>query len=707
MQKFIIKINSYAESKLQEFESFLISIQGLNLSKFIFGLENREGKLAYTVSCKKSDADLVCTLIKSSFLGAEVIQVKDKFMSKCDFYFKLKNLDLFPIKRFDQFEEKVLKNSIDPIETLLQTFSSFDGARLELTFKNFNNSSRKNISKVWNLIFFSRFFYIDKFLFSFFSSFWASLFCFFSGSVFESEVSKYHLNESSTDSAIDKFSKNLVWVSIGYSSKSKFKLFKGAVTAYMNKFSLPYANSFKICRNHKYNLMSSEEIVSFFHFPIEDKFANIYKLDFLKIPYVLCSENRGVEVSSHGNKLYLSDENRSKHTYVLGKTGMGKSTFLKSLIKQDIERGKGVFVMDPHGDLVEDCLRFIPKNRINDLVYLDPADFKNPFLFNPLDVENEFAQNILADNLVLVFKKIFGYSWGPRLEYFLKNALLLLVENRGVSLLCLPRVFTDDLYLEELLKNCKNYFLVQFFRKEFLALNYKSRMEIVSPILNKVGPLLMDPVLRNIFGSVKTKIDLSHCVDSEKIVLVNLSKGKIGSINSNFLGSIIVSVLQTNILQRSYIEMSLRKDCFMYIDEFQNFATESFAEILAESRKYKLNLILANQYFEQVSEELQTAILGNVANIVCFQLSFDDAEKAFFQFNEKIPIKSFVDIPRLNAYGQFALENSKVFCSLDLTNMNHIEQGKVCAERLKLISKQRYNSSKKSVNWRLKKWIQV
>jgi hypothetical protein len=339
-------------------------------------------------------------------------------------------------------------------------------------------------------------------------------------------------------------------------------------------------------------------------------------------------------------------------------------------------------------------------------VYLDPTDFRHPFVFNPLDVDSVYEKTILADNLVLVFKKIFGYSWGPRLEYFLKNALLLLVESEDVSLLSLPRVFSDEKYLQSLLSLSKNFFLVDFFKNEFLSLNYKSRLEIVAPILNKVGPLVMDPVLRNIFASVKTKLDLKHCIDNEKIVLVNLSKGKIGSLNSNFLGSILISVLQTNVLARSYISYEERKDCFLYIDEFQNFATESFAEILAESRKYKLNLILANQYFSQVEENLLQAILGNVANLVCFQLNYADAETAFFQFNEKIPLQCFLDIPKFKAYGNFSFDSGKVFCSLDVRpNLDTGNKFYQNVDILKKLTKQKYTLKADTISWKVKKWI--
>jgi len=287
---------------------------------------------------------------------------------------------------------------------------------------------------------------------------------------------------------------------------------------------------------------------------------------------------------------------------------MGKSTLLENMIYSDIMSGRGVGLIDPHGDLADTILKNIPKSRTNDIVLFDPSDTEFPIAFNMLDNPRPELRPIVASGLVSIFKKMFAESWGPRLEYILRNTILTLLLVPDTTLISIPLILTHEAYRKKIVSKISDPILVQFWTQEFERMAPAQMSEAINPILNKVGQFLSSPILRNILGQPKNPFSLRWIMDNGKIFIVNLSKGKIGEDASALLGAMMVTKFQIEAMTRADIDEEERRDFGLYVDEFQNFATDSFATILSEARKYKLSLTMANQYIAQMPEAVQGAV---------------------------------------------------------------------------------------------------
>ena len=318
---------------------------------------------------------------------------------------------------------------------------------------------------------------------------------------------------------------------------------------------------------------------------------------------------------------------RARHTYIIGKTGMGKSTLLENMLYSDIMSGRGIALIDPHGDLADTILANIPKSRTNDIVLFDPSDTEFPIAFNMLDNPNPELRPIVASGLVSIFKKMFAESWGPRLEYILRNTILTLLLIPDTTLISIPLMLTHESYRRKVVAKISDPILIQFWTQEFEKMAPGQMSESINPILNKVGQFLSSPILRNILGQPKNPFSLRWIMDNGKIFIVNLSKGKIGEDASALLGAMMVTKFQIEAMTRADTPEANRRDFGLYVDEFQNFATDSFATILSEARKYKLSLTMANQYIAQMPETVQGAVFGNVGSLISFQVGYDDAMK--------------------------------------------------------------------------------
>lgn len=317
---------------------------------------------------------------------------------------------------------------------------------------------------------------------------------------------------------------------------------------------------------------------------------------------------------------------RMQHLYLLGKSGTGKSTLMLNLAIQDILAGQGVAVIDPHGDLVEELLQHIPRGRTRDVIYLNLADFDHPVAWNPLERQAALPVATLAGHLLSACKHIWRDSWGPRMEYLLANSLHALIEA-GETLLSLPALLTDARYREAITSRLLDPKVRQYFEVEFAALDDRQRTEVISPVQNKIGQLLSHEAVRNVFAMRRGRLDLPHILDTKRILLVNLAKGLIGEEPANLFGSILVSSIGAVALARSSLPAASRVPFFLYVDEFQNFSTESFASMLSEVRKFKLGLVVANQFLGQLSEPVRSAVIGNVATRVFFAVGSEDAER--------------------------------------------------------------------------------
>ncbi len=324
---------------------------------------------------------------------------------------------------------------------------------------------------------------------------------------------------------------------------------------------------------------------------------------------------------------------RSRHVYIIGQTGAGKTGTLELFALSDIFHGQGYAIIDPHGDFAVNNMRFIPGSRLQDVVYFNPADTAYPLGFNPLEVTNPAQKTNISSEVIGVLKRMFGESWGPRLEYILRYTILALLDRPTTTMLDITRMLTDKKFRNETLEYCQDTVVLNFWKVEFASWNDKFVSEAIAPVLNKVGAFTANPIIRNIIGQPKSTFNIRQIMDEGKILIVNLSKGLIGEDNAAILGAFMVTKIQLAAMSRSDIErIEDRRPFYLYVDEFQNFATDSFATILSEARKYGLNLTVANQYISQMTETVRDAVFGNVGTMISFRVSADDAPMLAKQF---------------------------------------------------------------------------
>lgn len=354
---------------------------------------------------------------------------------------------------------------------------------------------------------------------------------------------------------------------------------------------------------------------------------------------------------SLGSPVTLCQEDRRRHLHVIGKTGTGKSTFLLSLMMSDLRNGRGLAFLDPHGDAARAVIANVPRHRIADLIYLDPADLEHPIGFNPLFNIEPDRRPLVAAHIVATFKHIWHDSWGPRLEYLLQNSVRLLLDDRVSTLLGLPALLINERYRDRLLARCGDPQVRQFWTQELAAWGDNFRAEALSPVQNKVGALLASPVLRNILGQHRPTLDIPAIMNSGRVLIVNLSKGSLGTGPSFLLGALLSTALAQGAESRANIPEPERLDFHLYADEFQNFATDSFATILSEARKYRLSLTLAHQFLSQLPLSLRQAVLGNAGSIIAFRIGADDASALAPEFGLQSP-SAFTDLPNFEAWAR-------------------------------------------------------
>src|SRR5262245_50533414 len=346
----------------------------------------------------------------------------------------------------------------------------------------------------------------------------------------------------------------------------------------------------------------------------------------------------------------IRQKNRRGHMLILGKTGTGKSTLIKNMASHDIEAGYGLVLIDPHGDLAEAILDAVPSSRVNDVIYLNPADLEYPLAFNPLEHVERDQRDLVASGIISTLKKIWSENWGPRLEHILRHALLTLLENPGSTLLDVPRLLTDEQFRERAMRQVTHPQVRAFWYSEFARYSAWMRSEAVAPILNKVGQFLTSTPLRNIVGQPKSAFHFRAIMDSGQVFVANLAKGRIGEDNCRLLGAMLVTQIQLAAQSRAELPETHRRPFYAYLDEAPDYATLSFADILSASRKYGLNLVLAHQHFGQLDEKLRAAILGNAGTIISFRVGLEDAELLAKEFYPVFGASDLVGLPNHHIY---------------------------------------------------------
>lgn len=354
----------------------------------------------------------------------------------------------------------------------------------------------------------------------------------------------------------------------------------------------------------------------------------------------------------------IKDADRLGHIYVIGKTGVGKSTLLLNMAVSDIQKGKGLCIIDPHGDIAETILNHIPQERIKDVIYFNPKDYAYPVGFNPLKAVHPNYYHLVASGLVSTFKKIWAESWGPRLEYILRFSLLTLLEYPDATLLDIQPLLTDVLFRNKVLSYVTNQHTLSFWKNEFDKYSPALRAEAITPILNKTGVFLTSIPLRNTVGQKTNSFRMQEVLDKGKILIANLSKGELGEDAASILGSILVTSIQLAALFRSTQPEEQRVPFYLYVDEMHSFISLSFADILAEARKYKLSLFLTHQYIEQLHEKVRSAVFGNVGTIISFRIGAEDAEHLAKEFHPEFDKGDFVNLPKYSMYLKLMIDGA-------------------------------------------------
>lgn len=408
---------------------------------------------------------------------------------------------------------------------------------------------------------------------------------------------------------------------------------------------------------------SPDEIATIFHLPYkEEGISQISQMSSKTAPAPEnipndIEDNNTIAVfgeTNYQNKnivFGLKTPDRRRHLYIVGKTGVGKSKLIELLIKSDLENKRGVVLLDPHGDLSQEVLGLVPSSRKHEVVYFNPADAEYPVGFNPMEGVStfEFRQNVVA-GFISIFKKLFGFNWNERLEHVLRYTTLALLDYPASNILGITRMLTDNRFRQEVIQYIVDPQVKKFWATEFASWNEQFAQQAIAPIINNVGQFIANPIIRNIVGQSKTGFSLAEILNEEKIFIANLSIGKLGEENSALLGSMLITKIWQTAMARASVNEEKRKDVFMYVDEFQNFATGAFANIFSEARKYRLDLTVSHQYMQQLPPEVRSTIFGNVGSIISFRVGGEDAQILAKEFEPVFTTGDFLNLDSRNFY---------------------------------------------------------
>jgi len=589
------------------------------LEHWLHTLQKHPRPIDFWIREREQKVELLCSEdLSDHLIGSRLIPTTKSPIARPNarpiFHVRQPKGPLLPIKRYSQFEDRTQKTHISPLDTFIPLLAKTPNAVVHFHLEPLSDRRRERALKKAKKPYFEPERRFDQWE----SRAWFSLkIRRFLGPLLrksllhtplktppQEQMESLHEREDPRRAVLDKLSRPLFKTTISLSHP---------FTDFIHGFTLPYLGELRLHHKPGTLIFSAEELASLLSLPNAKELAAHLHTE--PTTYLPAPKNA-----------LLEEEDRKRHLYLVGKTGMGKSTVLLKFFQEDADQNRTAVLLDPHGDLIEDALRLTPQSRTKDLILLDPSDSAFPLAINPLELHSGENPNLKTSALVEMFEVLARGSWGPRLEYILRNALLLLTLAPNTTLLDLPRLLTNEAYCHHLLDLTSDFELHRFFKDEFLALDLKTRHEHTAPILNKVGPLLTLPLLRNIFGQPKSKFSFESAFEENKLILISLSKGKLGEDASRMLGMIFISMIQSTLLRRAELPPEKRKTVCLTIDEFQNFTTKTLLSMLAESRKYGLALTVANQYLTQLPPEIQDAVLGNAGSLLCFRASYADAQ---------------------------------------------------------------------------------
>lgn len=464
------------------------------------------------------------------------------------------------------------------------------------------------------------------------------------------------------------------------------------------------------------SILNSEEMATVFHLPNKTvETHNIRWLNAKNAPAPALIPNKGLYLGTsvyrgEKRKVHISLNDRRRHMYIIGKTGTGKSEFLKEMILQDIESGYGVCAIDPHGEFVEDILQLMPPERAEDVIYFNPSDLDRPMGMNMMEADTEEQKHFVVSSIIGLMYKLYDPHRtgiiGPRFEHAIRNAMLTIMSKQQSTFIELVRCLTDAKYVEELMPYIKDPVVKRYWTDQIAQTSDFHKSEVLDYIVSKFGRFVTNKTMRNIIGQPVSAFNFRKAMDEKKIILCNLSKGILGEEDAKFLGLILVPKVLTAAMSRQNIPMEQREDFFLYVDEFQNYATEDFAVILAEARKYRLNLIVANQYIGQIDEEVKNAVFGNVGTMVSFRVGVTDANFLQHEFTPIFNDNDLANIEKYHVYIKTIVNNEPVPAfSMSLEkNMDEVQakMNPKMAEMIRQLSRLKYGKDKESVEAEIK-----
>jgi hypothetical protein len=705
MQLLLIEIPRENEKKELSAEQMFASIHGILRSKkdlllsksfqehISFEIVSVGNQIQFYIYTPGHLKNFIEGQVYAQYPDAQIKELEQDYVNQSlrpNDYIELRELDLtdndvLPIKTFPSFE-------VDPLAGITATLSKLENPKenlwIQIVAKPIDDSWHKKSFK-----------FIKRINSGSSSSNTGNLTKYLSAASTvpdSAEANKADVNErdKSRISAIQEKSEKLAFrvkIRILYSNPinspaNRIKL--QALVGTFKQFNTTNLNGFKLSKTAKPNLtdyslrkflgggyiLNIEELASLYHLPHSS----------VETPSIVWARSRTGEPPSNlpmvenfsnditpmgvtnfrgDHKLFgMTRKDRGRHLYIIGQTGVGKSGLLTMLALADIRAGMGFALIDPHGDLAVDVLNFIPPERANDVIYFNPSDTEFPMGFNPFEYQDASQKGNVASEIIASVKKLFEDSWGPRLEYILRYTLLSLLENPGTTMLDITRLLTDKFFRKSILKNVTDPVVLNFWSKEFDKWTDKFMQEAISPVLNKIGAFTANPIIRNIVGQKQSGFNIRDIMDSGKILIINLSKGLMGEDNAAIMGSLLVSKVQLAAMSRADIaNVDDRRPFYFYVDEFQNFATDSFGVILSEARKYALNLTVANQYIAQMEDGVKDAVFGNVGSIISFRVSADDAEYLAKYFQPKFEPVDLLQLHNRDFLANLTILNEKTY----------------------------------------------
>jgi len=502
---------------------------------------------------------------------------------------------------------------------------------------------------------------------------------------------------------------------------SAYNSFKKNRLLFKHMFMIDFLYRYMPLFNRGTMILNTEELATIFHFP--NKTIETHHIKWLtakNAPAPNSIPNSGLYMGKsmyrgETREVYMNLKDRQRHMYIIGKTGTGKSEFLKEMILQDIDSGYGVCAIDPHGEFIEDILQLMPPERAEDVIYFNPSDIARPMGLNMMEADTEEQRHFVVSAIIGLMYKLYDPHRtgiiGPRFEHAIRNAMLTIMYKKGTTFIELVRILTDQKYVEELLPLVKDPVVKRYWTDQMAQTSDFHKSEVLDYIVSKFGRFVTNKTMRNIIGQPESSFNFRKAMDEQKIILCNLSKGILGEEDAKFLGLILVPKVLTAAMSRQDIPMDQRKDFFLYVDEFQNYATEDFAAILSEARKYKLNLIVANQFIGQIDEEVKNAVFGNVGTMVTFRVGITDANFLQHEFSPTFSDKDLSNIEKFHVYVKTIVGNEPVapFSMSLLKDMDAVKarMNPKMAEMIKELSRLKYGKDREEVEAEMKTRAQL